>query len=117
MGLAFSNTIVVEFTDNALTFTESGRQPISIAYRDHPEVFGHPRFLMVGGDQGAALVASSMRELMGGRLPLIAPKFVVTINRSLQGGITEIDEKSVEEIFRKAGARKVEFNNSHIDKK
>ena len=109
MSLAFTSTITVEFTDNALIFTEAGKQPIAISYRDHPEIFGHPRFLMLGTDQSAALVATTMRQLMGGRLPLIAPKFVVAINRPLEGGITEIDEQSIVEILTKAGARKIEF--------
>ena len=114
MSLAFTSTIVVEFADNALMFTEDGRQPITILYRDYPEIFGHPRFLMVGRDQSAALVTTAIRQLMGGRPPLIAPKFVVTINRPLQGGITEIDERSIEEILTKTGARKVEFNNASV---
>jgi hypothetical protein len=114
MSLAFTNTVVVEFTDLALTFSEGSRQPITIPYRDHPEIFAHPRFLMTGRDQSAALVATAIRQLMGGRLPLIAPKFVVTINRPLEGGITEMDERSVAEILTKAGARKVEFNNASV---
>ena len=109
---AFTNQVLVSFTDDALHFTEEGRAPVSIPYREYPEVFGHPRFLMADLQQGAQLVNKAMRQLKGGRFPLLAPKFIVSINRPLPGGITEIDRKSIREILDMAGARKVEFKDA-----
>jgi hypothetical protein len=100
-------TILASFSDDALTFTEEGRKPVSILYREHPDVFGHPRFFMADFDKGAALVRSALKELAGGRLPLIAPKIAVSFDRPIQGGVTEMDKKIVCEILTSAGARKV----------
>ena len=54
-------TIMVSFTDDALTFTQEGREPVSVPYRERPEVFGHPRFLMVDLDRSTALVMRALK--------------------------------------------------------
>jgi hypothetical protein len=112
MSLGFTSTIGVEFSDNTLTFSEPGRPPVTIPYRDHPEIFGHPRFLMISLDQSVALITNAIRELIGRRL--IAPKFLVTIERRLEGGLTDMDKKIIEQILMEAGGRKVEFKNDSV---
>jgi len=46
-----------------------------------------------------------------GRFPLIAPQIVVSVERSLPGGMAGADRKLLEEMFTKAGARKVLWKN------
>jgi hypothetical protein len=109
---AFTKDILVEFSDDALTLTEGGSAPVVIPYREHPKIFGHPRFLMADFDNSAALVRKALVNLKGARFPLIAPKIVVNINRQLDGGIVEIDKSIIQQIFTEAGARKVEIRNA-----
>lgn len=109
---AFTKDILAEFGDDALTFIEEGSAPVVFPYREHPEVFGHPRFLMADFDNSAALVRKALANLKGARFPLIAPKIVVKVNRQLDGGIVEIDKSIIQQIFTEAGARKVEFRNA-----
>jgi hypothetical protein len=106
------STILVSFTDDALTFTEEGSQPVSVSYREHPEVFGHPRFLMIDFDKSAALVRSVVRQMAGARLPLIAPKIAVSVDRPVPGGITDMDKRMIGGIFTSAGALKVIWKNA-----
>ena len=112
MAFAFTHEIQVAFTDNALTFTEQGEMPVSIPYRDHPEVFGHPRFLMADIDKSIALVGMTLKQLNDMRRALIAPMIVISINRPLSGGVAEIDKATLTQIFTKAGARKVVFKDA-----
>jgi hypothetical protein len=112
MAFAFTHEIQVAFTENALTFTEQGEMPVTIPYRDHPEVFGHPRFLMADFDKSAALVRMTIKQLKGMRAALIAPKIVIAINRPLSGGVAEIDKATLNQIFTEAGARKVVFKDA-----
>ncbi len=109
MSFAFTYEIQVAFMDSALTFTEEGEIPATIPYRDHPEVFGHPRFLMADFDKSAALVRMTLKQLKGMRKALIAPKIVISINRPLSGGVAEMDKACLNQIFLEAGARKVVF--------
>jgi len=105
-------TILASFTDDALTFTEEESPPVSVPYREHPEIFGHPRFLMIDFDKSAALVRSALRQSAGGRLPLIAPKIAVSFDRPVHGGITDMDKRIIGEILTKAGALKVIWKNA-----
>jgi len=105
-------TILVSFTEDSLTFTEDESRPVSFPYRDHPEVFGHPRFLMIDFDKSATLVRSAVKQLAGDRRPLIAPKMAVSVERSVQGGITDMDQKIIGEILTNAGALKVIWKNA-----
>lgn len=112
MPFAFTHEIQVAFTNDALTFTEEGEMPVTIPCRDHPEIFGHPRFLMADFDKSAALVRMTIKQLKGMRRALIAPKIVVSINRSMSGGVAEMDKACLNQIFLEAGARKVVFQNA-----
>lgn len=85
--------------------------PVPVPYRDHPEIFGHPRFLMADFDNSAALVRGVLKQLKGMRRALIAPKMIVSINRPLAGGVTQIDKSILQQIFTEAGARKVLIQN------
>jgi hypothetical protein len=112
-------TILASFGNDALTIAEAGSrpgmvpsQPVAIPYREHPEVFEHPRYLVADIDQGAALVSKAIYQLAKGRFPLIAPQIVVSIARSLPGGVAGNDRKMLEELFTKAGARKVVWKNA-----
>ncbi len=109
---AFTQAVVASFADDALTFTEEGTQPVTVPYREHPQVFGHPRFLMADFDTSVALVRRALLQLKGGRFPLLAPKIVVSFDRPVQGGIADMDKKLLQGIFAAAGARKVEFRNA-----
>ena len=107
-------TILASFGNDALTITEQGSrsgtipfQPVAIPYREHPEVFEHPRYLVADIDQGAALVRKAIYQMAKGRFTLIAPQIVVSIERSIPGGVADIDRKTLKEMFTKAGARKV----------
>jgi hypothetical protein len=109
---AFTHEISASFADDALVLTEDGRPPIVIAYRDHPEVFGHPRFFMARLEDSEAMVRKALRDLMQGRVPLLAPKIAISFDRPIDGGVTEIDKKIIEGIFTNAGARKIIFRNA-----
>ena len=101
--------ILVSFSAEVLVFTvDSEEKTVSFPYREHPEVFGHPRFLMLDLKQSDAIVRLALKELMP-RRALIAAKIEVSISRSLQGGITDMDRRIIEDIFLHAGARKVVF--------
>ncbi|HSY43951.1 MAG TPA: hypothetical protein VK811_08555 [Candidatus Acidoferrum sp.] len=109
---AFTKDILAEFSDDTLTLMEEGSAPVVIPYREHPEIFGHPRFLMADFDNSAALVRKTLANLRGARFALIAPRIIVNINRQLNGGIMEIDKSIIQQIFTEAGARKVEIRNA-----
>jgi hypothetical protein len=60
---------------------------------------------MTDFDKSMALVLSALRQLAGGRFPLIAPKIAVSFDRPVHGGITDMDKRIIGEILIKAGAR------------
>ncbi len=106
------SVIIANFSSDVLTLTfDEERRSVSVAYRDHPEVFGHPRFLMADFDKSVALVRNALRELVRG-WRLLPPKITVTINRKMEGGITTIDRKLLAEIFLHGGARAVTIQNA-----
>jgi hypothetical protein len=98
-------TIEARFGADSLTFTsrEEGRSEV-YAYRDHPDVFGHPRFLMADFDKGEALVRDALRKLAG-RWQIIAPRIEGFIDRPIAGGLTDVDRRSLGMIFTHGGAR------------
>ena len=111
-------TILASFGNDALTIAEEGNQsgmvpsqPMAISYREHPEVFEHPRYLVADIEQGAALVRKAIYQMAKGRLPLVAPRIVVSVERSIPGGVAATDRKMLEDVFIRAGARKVVWKN------
>ena len=104
--------IFASFNPTALNFTtENGDKAITFLYCDHLEVFGHPRFLMLNLEKSDVLIRSALGQLAPKRA-LVAPKISVNINRPLQGGITDMDKRIIEDIFRHAGASQVFFGNA-----
>lgn len=99
--------IEARFGAESLVFT--GRDEILreiYAYRDYPEIFGHPRFLMADFDEAEALVRDAIRKLAG-RWQVIAPRINVLIDRPMPGGLTPMDRRILCEIFTHGGAREV----------
>lgn len=102
--------IRASFTNDALTFTaEKSTRTVSFPYCRHPEVFGHPRFLMIDLDKSDAIVRSALRQLTNPRT-FLAPRVIVSFDRPVHGGITEMDKREIADIFTHAGACKVIFN-------
>jgi len=111
-------TIRASFGNEVLTIAEEGSRPgavpsqaVAISYREHPEVFEHPRYLVADVEEGAALVRKAISQMAESRLPLIAPQIVVSVERPLPGGVAGPDRQMLEEMFTKAGARKVVWKN------
>ena len=111
-------TILASFGNDALTIAEkTGQtgtipsQPVAIPYREHSEVFEHPRYLVADIELGSALVRKAIYQMAKGRMPLIAPCIVVRIERAIPGGVAATDRKMLEEVFTRAGARKVVWEN------
>jgi len=110
--MKLTHDITAVFGADALTLSEEGAAPVIIAYREHPEIFGHPRFLMADLDKSVALVGKALKELIRAQFTLIAPKIIVSIERPLDGGVADLDKKLLEQIFVKAGARTVVFRDA-----
>ena len=60
-------TILASFGNDALTIAEAGSrpgtvpfQPVAIPYREHPQVFEHPRYLVADTEQGAVLIRKAI---------------------------------------------------------
>jgi hypothetical protein len=112
LGETLAMIIQARFGNDSLTFTsrEDGRSEV-YAYGDHPDVFGHPRFLMADFDKSEALVRDALRKLVG-RWQVIAPKIEGFIDRQVTGGLTEIDRRSLGQIFTHGGAREFVLKNA-----
>jgi hypothetical protein len=100
--------IEVLFTDEELRFEslKSGKQ-CTIPFAAHPEVFGHPRHLMVDLERARPLLNAAMKEVAG--ISLLAPTVEIRIERAVAGGLADVDRKAVKDFFMHAGARKVEI--------
>jgi hypothetical protein len=100
--------IEVLLTDKQLRFesSKSGKQ-YTIQCAAHPEVFGHPRHLMVDLERARPLLNAAMKEVAG--FGLLAPTVEIRIERAVAGGLADVDRKVVKDFFMYAGARQVEI--------
>ena len=104
--------IEVTFGRDSLIFRSAADgKSVSHFYRDYPEILGHPRFLMADIDQSVALVRKSVRMLKG-IFYLMPPKVFITIERAMQGGLTDVDKRSLAQIFMRGGSRQVTLKDA-----
>jgi len=99
--------ITVTFKTDQLTLrSDDDLKMVVLFYREHPSIFGHPRFLIANFEQAATLVKVWVRQISR-RWRWLAPKVVVRVERKMEGGLTDIDRNVLRELFMQTGAREV----------
>ena len=101
--------IQVLITDAELRFesSKSGKRYV-IQCADHPEVFGHPRHLMVDLERARPLLTAAMKEVAG--FAIMPPTVEIRIERTVAGGVVDVDWEVAKHFFEYAGAKKVEIH-------
>jgi hypothetical protein len=103
--------IKVAITEKEFRFesAKTGKQCI-IRCGDHPQVFGHPRHLMVSIELARPILNGALKEAGGlNWFSLMPPIVEVRIERSVAGGLADVDYRVIKEFFTYAGARRVEI--------
>ena len=98
--------IHVVISSQRLRFTSdtTGRSA-TLLFRKHLGVFGHPRHPIADPDKAAKIIAPVLRSLVTG---IIAPKVSYRFDSPLEGGVTQVDLRTIKDTFILAGARRVE---------
>jgi hypothetical protein len=101
--------IHVSITDTELRFEspKSGKR-FTIQCADHPEVFGHPRHLLVDLERARPLLTAAMKEVAG--FALLPPTIELRIERAVAGGLVDVDYQVAKQFFTYAGAKNVEIH-------
>jgi hypothetical protein len=84
--------------------SDKSEKRFSIAYRDFPEAFAHPRLVVFNPDKAADAIRPSLRAFARWTFP---PKVTFTIEARLEGGVTPVDLRAIMDAFIYAGARDV----------
>jgi hypothetical protein len=100
--------IQVCITDTELRFEspKSGKR-YAIQCADHPEVFWHPRHLMVDLERARPLLTAAMKEAAG--FTLLPQSVELRIERAVAGGLVDVDYQVAKHFLIYAGAKKVEI--------
>jgi hypothetical protein len=97
--------IQVTFAETEVRFASNAtKKQHVIRYAEHPDVFGHPRHLMVNLESAQDLLREALKAVHGGMLP---PKVEVRVRRHLAGGLADVDRRTLKDFFVQAGARDV----------
>ncbi len=98
--------IRVLFTDTELQF-ESKRtgKHFVIRYSEQPEVFGHPRHVMVNFERASPLLNTALKAVHG--KSLLPPKVEIYVQRIFSGGLADVGHRAIKDFFIQSGALKV----------
>jgi hypothetical protein len=101
--------IHVSITDSKLRFEslKSGKR-YAIQCADHPEVFGHPRHLMVDLERARPILTAAMKQEAD--FALLPPTIELRIVRTVAGGLVDVDYQVAKHFFTYAGAKRVELH-------
>ena len=96
-------TIRAYFTPESIRFEEpkSGKTHI-VCYADHPQIFGHPRHLLVDMDAARPVFEAAFKSITS--FWLLALRVEVHIDREMEGGIADSDLAIIAHFFTDAGA-------------
>lgn len=101
--------IRVTITEKELWFeSQASGKRYSIQCADHPQVFGHPRHLMVDLESARPLLTAAMKEVAGFRL--LPPSVEIRIERAMAGGLADVDYQVAKHFFTYAGAKRVQIH-------
>jgi hypothetical protein len=98
--------IRVLFTNTEVQFeSKSTGKHFAIRYSEQPEVFGHPRHLVVDFERASPLLNAALKVVHG--KSLLAPKVEIRIDRIFAGGLADVDYRIIKDFFIHSGAREV----------
>ena len=93
-------------SESIVLTSDKSEKRFSIAYRDFPEAFAHPRLVVFNPDKAADAIRPSLRAFARWTFP---PKVTFTIEARLEGGVTPVDLRAIMDAFIYAGARDVKY--------
>ena len=97
--------IRITFADTEVRFEGDATKELhAIRYAEHPEVFGHPRHLLVNFERAQEVLRAALKAVHGGIFP---PRTEVRVIRSLAGGLADVDRRTLKDFLIHAGARDV----------
>ena len=95
----------VTFTNTEVHFeSDKTKRQHTLKHAEYPEVFGHPRHLMVNYERARPLLHDALKAVHRG---LLAPAVEVRVTRSLAGGLADVDHRTLKDFLLHAGAKHV----------
>ena len=84
----------------------------AIAFANLPDVtihdaFCHPRVLIGGFDEARLVVYEFLRRACGGKKPLLRFGMVIHVAADLEGGLTDVEDRALQELGLRLGASHV----------